>query len=229
MKKTSFIIFTLLCCMTLLFWFSCNQQAEKADSFNLKVLDESGSSRLAISCPIDVIGSTWDGGGMTISADVGYTDGSQWEGIYPLFIVTNGTVKNVTLGAPCYDGIQLSGGNCTVENVTAPDAGTTFVRITKPGTYLAANCIAKNGEDKIFQINDLCTITTQNINVTNATRYMRQNGGKTWKMTSYCNDCTLMNLDYIFRSDSTSSIFYYRNLTTDCSVIGYPGTNVVQY
>jgi hypothetical protein len=181
---------------------------------------------MEISTTIEVNGSTWDGGGQTVRQIAGNPlyDGPQCDGCEkPFFRITSGTVKNCTMAPPIANSIFLMGGNCTVDNVIAPDIDSNFVTVKKPGTYIVSNCTANNGEDKIIQINDLCTITTQNINVKSAGRFMRQNGAKTWKMTSYCNDCTIMDISScIFRSDSTESTFFYRNLTTNCTTIGYP-------
>jgi hypothetical protein len=228
MKKLILVFFAIFLIAAVSFWFACNpfQQNGKKYSTGLNVLDESDEARLAISCAIDVNGSTWDGLGVTVQQASGnpLCDGSQCEGCCkPFFAVTNGTVLNCTMAPPTSEGIFLYGGNCTIDNVTAPDIGEDIVTVKKTGTFIVSNCTFNNGEDKVLQINDICTFTTQGVKADKASKFMRQNGAKTWKMTSYSNDCTIMNMsECIFRSDSSTSTFFYRNLTTNCATIGYP-------
>jgi len=228
MKKTVFIISIVLSVTALLFWLGCNpfNDAKKDAGLNFKVLDESGSSRLILYCSITVNGSTYDGSGESLSIDptAGYDTGMN-----PVFFVTNGTVKNVNIVTPAGEGIYIYG-NCSIDNVNILDMIDRAVTVKKTGTSVISNCTFNNSADKVIQVNDICTITLQNVSSTKAYTFMRQNGMTTWKMTSYCNDCTIMDMSTsIFRSDSTRSIFYYHNLNTNCSVIGYPGTNAVEY
>jgi pectate lyase C len=192
-------------------------------------LDDSGAARITICCTITLSGVTWDGGGATVSQCSGNPlgDGSQAESQSPFFKLNNATLRNCTIGAPAADGIHFIGGTSTVSSVRCPDIGEDIISGKGPGTWTVSSCTFSGGEDKIFQINDLCTITESSVNASAASKFMRQNGGKTWKMTSHCDSCTINNLsECVFRSDSSSSIFYYHALSTNCGTIGYPGTNV---
>jgi pectate lyase C len=231
MKKTSLIILSLLCITALSIWFGCNpfQQSKAGINSNFSVLDESNGARLTISTVILINGSTWDGGGQSI-----VTSGLEQalnDNPAPVFMVTNGTLKNFTLSEAGNDGIYLEGGNCTIDNLIMPAAGEVAIHVKKAGTTLISNCTIKgNYTENILQVNDINTVTSQSNNIDTSTKYLRQNGGKTWKMISYCNDCSIMNISSaIFRSDAPDSTFYYHNLTTNCGTIGYPGTNVVPY
>ena len=186
-----------------------------SSSENLNVLDEIG--RINISSTIDVNGTTWDGSGKVIYAN-GMGDGSQSENQDPIFNVTNGTVTNVTIGFPACDGIHLMGGNCTVSNIVIPDVGEDALTVKKPGTYVVSNFTAHNSEDKLFQINDLCTITYQNIVGNGMGKFCRQNGGKTWKCVIYINGIDINGVDEaVVRSDSTLTTVYYRNISCNLS------------
>jgi pectate lyase C len=233
MKKGIFIILVILSITSLAVWFACNpfQQNVNNRSLNFNVLDDTSGSRLAISTTIDINGATWDGGGGTVQQVSGnpICNGSQCEGCCgPFFRITNGTLKNCTMAPPTAEGIWIYGGTCAVDNVTAPDIGEDIITVKKAGTITVSNCTFNLGMDKVIQINDLCTITTQNVKADTAIKFMRQNGGKTWKMVSYSNDCTVMNMsECVFRSDSPASTFYYHNLTTNCGTIGYSITGSV--
>jgi len=229
MKKRNFLIIAALCVAALAIWFSCNPfQAESDSASSLNVMDVDSSARLSISCTIVVNGGTWNGGGQTIN-QTGLGDGGQGESQSPVLTVANGTITNFTIAAPAADGMHFMGGSATISSVSVPDIGEDVVSVKKPGTYTVSNCSFANGEDKTMQINDLCTITENSVTANSSSKFMRQNGGKTWKMTSYCNNSTVNNMsECVFRSDASSSIFYYHNLSTNCSRIAYDGTTHVQ-
>ncbi|MBN2545789.1 MAG: pectate lyase [Spirochaetes bacterium] len=215
MKKWVIFILSVLFIVVLAFWFSCNPFSDSEVNNTFDVLDGSGSSRLTITCTIVVNGSTWDGGGQTITA-VGMGDGSQDEGQKAIFSITNGTVRNVTIGPPACDGMHFMGGNSTITNVSVPDVGEDACTVKKPGTYTISNSTLNEAADKVFQINDLCTITYSRNNCRNIVKYVQQNGGMTWKCTVYIDGGTLNNIsDCIGHSYSPSSIFYHRNISSN--------------
>jgi len=225
MKSRSLVILSVICIIALSVWFSCNPfTTSKSDSStNYDVLDQSGAARLTITCTINVNGTTWNGGGVTIICS-GMGDGSQSESQDPVFNITNGTVTNCTIGVPACDGMHFMGGTCTISNVIVPDIGEDVVSVKKPGTYTVSGCTFKQGADKCFQCNDISTITESSCNVDTMGKFMRQNGGKSWKLVSYCNNCTANNLsECVFRTDSSSTTFYYHSLSTNCGTILYPG------
>jgi len=228
MKKWSLIVLSVIFVVALSVWFSCNPLTQdKTTSYD--VLDESGSARLTITCTIAVNGATWNGGGQTIVAS-GLGDGSQTESQDPIFTITNGTVTNVTIGAPACDGIHFKGGNSTVSSVRVPDIGEDIVSVKGPGTYTVSSSFFDKGEDKCFQINDLCTITVNSTTGSNMGKFCRQNGGKTWKMVMYANSVTANNCsDAVFRSDASGSTFFYRSLTTNSKIAYDSNTHAVAY
>ena len=214
MKKGSLVILSILC-LAALVWFGCNpfQQETGSANTNLNVLDENGGSRLTISCTIAVNGTTWDGGGQTINA-TGMGDGSQSESQDPIFTITNGTVRNCTIGSPACDGIHFKGGNGNVSNVRIPDVGEDAMTVKEQGTYSVSSCILNSSEDKLFQINDLCTITYSSITGSGMGKFCRQNGGKTWKCTIRIDGANISGVkEAVVRSDSTSTSVRWRSIS----------------
>src|SRR4030042_1555726 len=70
--------------------------------------------------------------------------------------------------------------------------------------------------DKLFQINDLCTITYSSISASGMSKMVRQNGGKTWKCTIYINGASLSGIsEAVVRSDSTSTSVRWRSITAN--------------
>lgn len=201
---------TLCLVVALLVWFSCNPFTQK-EITSLNVLDDSQGTRLTITCTIEVIGSTWDGGGVEIVAE-GMGDGSQAESQDPIFAISNGTVRNVTINPPACDGLHFIGGSGTISNVYVPDIGEDVCTVKKPGTY-TVNMTAHEAADKWGQINDLCTITFTSCVGNNMGKFIRQNGGKTWKCVIYIDGATLSGVDEaVVRSDSTTTTVYWRNI-----------------
>jgi pectate lyase C len=216
MKKGIIFIVAALVIVSLMVWFSCNPFNKEDKASNLNVLDESDGTRLNISCTIDVNGSTWDGGGQTIYAS-GMGDGSQAESQDPIFRITNGTVRNCTIGAPACDGLHFMGGNGTISSVNIPDIGEDATTVKKSGTYNVSSCTMNQGADKLFQINDLCTITYASIRASTIGKMVRQNGGKTWKCTIYINGATLSGVgEAVVRSDANSTSVRWRS--TSCNL-----------
>jgi len=163
-------------------------------------------------------GQTYDGKGNTIVAK-GMGDGSQNENQKPIFKLENGANwKNVIIGQPACDGIHAYGNN-TVTNVKCDDVGEDFFTVkggdsANAGTIVVDGGYANKGEDKIFQVNAPCTLKISNFSSDGMGKFVRQNGGKTWKMTLYLTNVRLNNVkEAVWRSDSSSSRVYYRNLT----------------
>jgi len=227
MKKWCVIILSVLFIATLAVWFSCSPFAQQKTNSTLDVLDENGSTRLTISCTIDVNGSTYDLGGQTVQQASGNPlgDGGQGESQSPFFRMNNGTVRNGTIAPPAADGNYFMGGTSTFSAVNCSDIGEDYVTVKGPGTFTISSLTANNGEDKCFQANDIATLNITSVNANTHSKFVRQNGGKTWKLTVYSSSCNVQNMsECVFRSDSTSSIFYYRSLTTNCSRIAYDST-----
>ena len=226
MKKGSILILCVLVVVAIAVWFSCNPFQQEDSKSNLNVLDD--SARLSISCTIVVNGGTWDGGGQTIYAS-GMGDGSQSESQDPIFQLYSATVRNVTIGAPACDGLHYMSGSCSISNVDIPDVGEDACTVKGQGTYnLGGGCVMNNSEDKLFQINDLCT-TTYSASGTNMGKAVRQNGGKTWKCTIYIEGSYQGINEALVRSDSTSTTVRYRNISCNlASSSWWYGNFVVQ-
>jgi pectate lyase C len=163
-------------------------------------------------------GETYDGGGQTIYAS-GMGDGSQDEDQDPVFRLAEGaTLKNVRIGAPGCDGVHCYGNNL-VENVVWEDVGEDALTVKgdedeNHGTITVRDCTAYHAADKVFQINAPCTFRLENVTCDDFGKVIRQNGGTTFQVIIYIDNCTFTNGDEcIARTDSTSTQLYYSNMT----------------
>ncbi|WP_437604305.1 pectate lyase [Sorangium sp. So ce590] len=152
-------------------------------------------------------GETFDGGGKRFIADKNTLgDGSQKEGQKPVFKLEDGArLKNVVLGAPAADGIHTYG-NVTLENIVWEDIGEDALTVKKSGTVVLNGGSAKNGDDKVFQINAASTFRVSNFKAENAGKFIRQNGGTDFKVDVFIDRCDISKMkESIFRTDSSSS------------------------
>ncbi|XXY34784.1 pectate lyase [Sorangium sp. So ce260] len=152
-------------------------------------------------------GETFDGGGKRFIANKDTLgDGSQKEGQKPVFKLEDGAkLKNVVLGAPAADGIHTYG-NVTLENIVWEDIGEDALTVKKSGTVVLNGGSAKNGEDKVFQINAASTFRVSNFKAENAGKFIRQNGGTDFKVDVIIDRCDISKMkESIFRTDSSSS------------------------
>ena len=151
-------------------------------------------------------GQTFDGGGKRYTAGSALGDGSQEEGQKPVFKLEDGAkIRNVVLGAPAADGIHTYG---TVElsNITWEDIGEDALTIKESGTVVLNGGSAKNGSDKVFQINAASTFRVSNFKADTAGKFIRQNGGTTFKVDVFIDRCDIANMkESIFRTDSKTS------------------------
>jgi len=225
MKKWLVIILSVLFIAALAVWFSCSPFTQAKTDTSMDVLDESGATRLTISCTVDVTG-TYDLGGQSVTQS-GLGDGSQSESQSPLFRIYGGTLTNGRINPPAADGCHFMGGG-TVNAVSCSDIGEDYCTVKKSGGGTVSNFTANNSEDKTFQVNDTGTFNITSVNTSNASKFVRQNGGKTWCMTVRSSGCNVQNMsECVFRSDASCTTFYYRSLTTNCSRIAYDGTTHV--
>jgi hypothetical protein len=179
-------------------------------------------------------GQTYDGQCRRYRADAGKLgDGSQDEGQKPVFLVEGGgKLINVVLGAPAADGIHTEG-NVTLENITWEDIGEDALTIKESGTVVLNGGSAKNGEDKVFQINAASTFRISNFKASNAGKFIRQNGGSDFKAQVFIDKCDIADMDEaIFRTDSSSSTVSmtntrYHNIG-DSLFIGVSAGNITQ-
>ncbi|NLG83524.1 MAG: pectate lyase, partial [Firmicutes bacterium] len=163
-------------------------------------------------------GQTFDGGNNTYVA-VGMGDGSQSENQKPYFKLENGaTLKNVYIGVPGCDGVHCYGNN-NVLNVRWIDVGEDALTVkgsesTNVGTINIAGGYANYAADKVFQINAPCTFRVSNFSATDMGKFIRQNGGTTFKVVIYLTNIRLDKVkEAVVRTDSSSTVIYYRNLT----------------
>ncbi|WP_434048925.1 MULTISPECIES: pectate lyase [Sorangium] len=165
-------------------------------------------------------GETFDGGGKRFIADSETLgDGSQDEGQKPVFKLEDGAkLRNVVLGAPAADGIHTYG-NVTLENIVWEDIGEDALTVKKSGTVVLNGGSAKNGADKVFQINAASTFRVSNFKAENAGKFIRQNGGTDFKVDVVIDRCDISKMkESIFRTDSSSSTVKMTN--TRYSAIG---------
>ncbi|XXY26472.1 pectate lyase [Sorangium sp. So ce233] len=165
-----------------------------------------GSGGVVDSTIVVRAGQTYDGGGRRFIAGSALGDGSQSEGQKPVFKLENGAVlRNVVLGAPAADGIHTYG-NVTLENIVWEDIGEDALTVKESGTVVLNGGSAVNGEDKVFQINAASTFRVSNFRASNAGKFIRQNGGTTFKVDVFIDRCDISRMDEaIFRTDSSTS------------------------
>jgi pectate lyase C len=151
-------------------------------------------------------GQTYDGECQIFRANPGSLgDGSQAEGQGPVFEVRGGTLRNVVLGASAADGIHLYG-DVTLENIHWQDIGEDAMTVKESGTVRLDCGSARDGEDKMFQVNAPAEIYISNFTATNAGKFMRQNGNTTFNMSVTIDHCDISRMgEVIYRTDSSSS------------------------
>ncbi|WP_437761081.1 pectate lyase [Sorangium sp. So ce1389] len=166
-----------------------------------------GSGGVVKSTIVVKAGETFDGGGKRFIADASTLgDGSQDEGQLPVFKLESGAkLKNVVLGSPAADGIHTYG-NVTLENVVWEDIGEDALTVKGAGTVVINGGSAKDGDDKVFQINAASTFKVSNFKAESAGKFIRQNGGTTFKVDVIIDRCDISKMkESIFRTDSSTS------------------------
>lgn len=169
------------------------------------------AATIQVTTTIKVTSGTYDGKNNTYVSK-GLGDGGQGESQKPLFRVENGaTLINVILGAPAADGIHFYNG-ANLRNVRWNDVGEDASTVKSSGNVTIDGGYANSATDKVMQINAATTYRISNFTASNFGCFLRQNGGTGFKITVYATNITLNNGSYGFRTDSTSSIFYHRNV-----------------
>ncbi|HEX6242260.1 MAG TPA: pectate lyase [Polyangiales bacterium] len=151
-------------------------------------------------------GQTFDGKNQRYVAGSELGDGSQSENQKPVFHLEDGAkLRNVVLGSPAADGIHTYG-NVTLENIVWEDIGEDALTIKEPGTVVLNGGSARNGDDKVFQVNAASTFRISNFTARGAGKFIRQNGGTTFKVQVFIDRCDISQMkESIFRTDSSSS------------------------
>jgi pectate lyase C len=161
---------------------------------------------VSVSSTILVTSGTYDGGCRTYNPTSALGDGSQDEGQQPAFRVENGaTLRNAILGNNGVDGVHFyNGGN--LQNFRWLNVGEDAFTIKSSGTVNISGVTGVNGEDKFGQINAASTLNISNCIVDNMAKFIRQNGGTTFKIVVNADRCQISNMgEGVFRSDSSSS------------------------
>jgi pectate lyase-like protein len=154
-----------------------------------------------------VTSGTYDGGCKTFNPSGALGSGDQEEGQDPAFRVENGaTLRNAILGNNGVDGVHFyNGGN--LQNFRWTNVGEDAFTIKSSGTVNISGISGYNGEDKFAQINAASTLNISNCIVDNMGKFLRQNGGTTFKITVNADRCQISNMkEGIFRTDSSSSV-----------------------
>ncbi len=166
----------------------------------------SGGSTVNVSSTIIVSSGTYDGGCKVFNATSALGSGSQSEGQKPVFRVENGaTLKNVVLGSNAADGIHFYNGG-TIDNIRWTNVGEDAMTIKSSGTVNVKNISGYAGSDKFIQVNAASTLNVSNCIVDDMGKFLRQNGGTTFKIAVNVDRCQISNMgEGIFRTDSSTS------------------------
>jgi len=166
----------------------------------------SSSGSTSITATIRITSGTYDGGCRTYNPSGALGDGSQEEGQDPAFRVENGaTLRNAILGNNGVDGVHFyNGGN--LQNFRWTNVGEDAFTIKSSGTVNVSGVTGVNSEDKFAQVNAASTLNVSNCIVDNAGKFLRQNGGTTFRVDVVVDRCRISNMgEGIFRTDSSSS------------------------
>ena len=167
----------------------------------------SSSGSTSISATIRVTSGTYDGGCKTFNPTSALGTGDQDEGQDPAFRVENGaTLRNAILGNNGVDGVHFyNGGN--LQNFRWTNVGEDAFTIKSSGTVNISGVTGVNGSDKFAQINAASTLNISNCVVNTMGKFLRQNGGTTFKITVNADRCDISNMsEGVFRTDSSSSV-----------------------
>lgn len=176
-------------------------------------------------------GQVWDGGCKRYTAGSSLGDGSQDEGQKPMFKLESGaTLKNVVLGFPAADGVHTYG-TVKLENVVWEDIGEDALTVKSSGTVTIDGGSATKGADKVFQINAASTFKVSNFRASDAGKFIRQNGGTTYRVDVVIDRCDISDMDEaIFRTDSSTSTVTMTNTRYsnigDSLFIGVKSSNI---
>jgi pectate lyase C len=167
----------------------------------------SSSGSVTVSATIRVTSGTYDGGCRTYNPTSDLGTGDDDEGQDPAFRVENGaTLRNAILGNNGVDGVHFyNGGN--LQNFRWTNVGEDAFTIKSSGTVNVSGVSGFNGSDKFAQVNAASTLNISNCIVDNMGKFLRQNGGTTFKITVNADRCQISNMsEGIFRTDSSSSV-----------------------
>jgi pectate lyase C len=190
------------------------------------------TNTVIVRATIVVTNTAFDGGCTRYVAGPELGDGSQDEDQKPVFRIINGMLRNVVLGAPAADGIHTEG-NVTLNNVHWQDVGEDALTVKKSGTVTIDGGTAFNADDKVFQINAASTFTVRNFVSSNGGKFIRQNGGSSFKVSMFIDNCDISDMDEaIARTDSSTTTVRMTNTRYsnigDALFLGFAPGNVSQ-
>jgi pectate lyase C len=158
-------------------------------------------------------GATYDGNGNTIKAS-GMGDGGQGEGQKAFFrLNANSTLREVILSAPGVDGCHFYGTGW-MRYVTWQDVGEDAWTVKSGGHTHVDNSSMYKAYDKAGQVNAASTCDLYYTNTDDTGKVIRQLGGSTFTCNFYYYPGTHNRChEAIGRTDSSSTRFWYRNIT----------------
>jgi pectate lyase C len=166
----------------------------------------SSTGSVSVTATILVTSGTYDGGCRTYNPTSALGTGDQDESQDPAFRVENGaTLRNAILGNNGVDGVHFyNGGN--LQNFRWTNVGEDAFTIKSSGTVNISGVTGVNGSDKFAQINAASTLNISNCVVNTMGKFLRQNGGTTFKIVVNADRCDISNMsEGVFRTDSSSS------------------------
>jgi len=166
----------------------------------------SSTGSVTVTATILVSGGTYDGGCRTYNPTSALGDGGQVEDQDPAFRVeNNGLLRNAILGNNGVDGVHFYNSG-RLENFRWTNVGEDAFTIKSGGTVNVTGVTGVNSEDKFAQVNAASTLNVSNCIVDNAGKFLRQNGGTTFRVIVNVDRCRISNMgEGIFRTDSSSS------------------------
>jgi pectate lyase C len=153
-----------------------------------------------------LVTSTFDGLCRTYNPTTALGTGDDDEDQDPAFRIEGGTLRNAILGNNGVDGVHFYGGG-RLENFRWTNVGEDAFTIKSSGTVNIVGVSGFNGSDKFAQINASSTLNISNCVVDNMGKFLRQNGGTTFRIDVNADRCQISNMsEGIFRTDSSSSV-----------------------
>jgi len=111
----------------------------------------------------------------------------------------------VIIGNNGVDGIHVYNGG-TLDNIHWTNVGEDAMTVKSAGAVTVRNIEAYNGSDKFIQVNAETDLKVSNCIVDNMGKFLRQNGGKTFRINVQVSNCQISNMkEGIFRSDSPNA------------------------
>ena len=167
----------------------------------------SSSGSTSISATIRVTSGTYDGGCKTFNPTSALGSGDQDEGQDPAFRVENGaTLRNAILGNNGVDGVHFyNGGN--LQNFRWTNVGEDAYTVKSSGTVNISGDHRRQRRRQVWPDQRGFDREHLELHRDNMGKFLRQNGGTTFKITVNADRCDISNMsEGVFRTDSSSSV-----------------------